>query len=161
MALMPKGAYPAGMFGSVNEPSSCTCLKVRSNTSTVPAWKLVAKRKTPLELGARARPLYTAPLPAWELSTARIAWKRSTLGLHAASVPSSVANMKTAGDFAVPTVKPCVGFHTTPVGVALKSGAEPAGPGICTANGTSWLSARFQRDAYRCGMESNTRLHGG
>src|SRR5882724_2850554 len=126
------------MLGSAKEPSSCTCLKDRSNTSTVPAWKLVANRKTPLELGARARPLYTAPLPAWELSTARLAWKRSTLGLHAAIVPSSVANMKTAGDLAAPTVKPCVGFHTTPVGVALEPAGEPLGPGICTAKGTSW-----------------------
>ena len=44
MFLMPNGANPAGMFGSVNEPARWTSLKFLSKTSTVPLWKSVAKR---------------------------------------------------------------------------------------------------------------------
>ena len=53
---MPNGAYPAGMFGSVKAPGVFAGLKLSSNTSTVPAWKLLAKILVPSLLPPIASP---------------------------------------------------------------------------------------------------------
>src|SRR5262249_28869090 len=127
MFWMPNGANPSGMSGSAKLPLTSVDVAglkplepLGANTSTVPALKFVAKRKTPLELVTKTRPLYTAPLP--ELSTASTAW---SAGLRppaqAESVPSSVSNIKLAAVVVPGTRKPAglvVGFQTRPVGAA-------------------------------------------
>src|SRR5256885_11446588 len=88
--------------------------------STVPGWKLVAYRTSPVVVLAIARPLYTAPLA--ELSTA------ITTGTprNPEIVPSSLAKMKRAG--LVPallvTTKLVPPLNTRPVG-ALCPRAAP------------------------------------
>src|SRR6266702_2313163 len=102
MFWMLKGAKPAGMVGSPKEPARVAGLNILSNTSIVPAWKLAAKRKLPDAFCPRASPLYTAPEA--ELSTARMAWVKSTLGFQPAIVPSSVAKIKKLEPDVVPFV---------------------------------------------------------
>src|SRR5919201_2289246 len=107
------------MCGSRNPPGVWTRRKFESKTSTVPAWKLVAKRKAPLALKPRASPLYTAPEA--ELSTAMMAWLGSTLLFQPAIVPSSVANSSVLGPELPPDemTKPNVPLVATPVGDEL------------------------------------------
>src|SRR5437588_4663249 len=132
MAEMPKGAKPAGILGSRKPPGIATGWKFASNTSIVPAWKLVAKRKAPAALNPMARPLYTAPDA--ELSTAIMAWVGSTLLFQPAIVPSSVANSSLLGPDWLPDeiTKPGVSLVATPVGVP---DTIPTGPGIVTMRG--------------------------
>src|SRR5271155_2561407 len=145
MFWMPNGAKPAGMSGSVKPPSVVVCtywpllvLLAGAYTSTVPARKLVAKRKTPLTLTPVTRPLYTAPFAAFgtfELVTARTALSGGRGGLlfcsppvQADIVPSSVAQMNDAARGGlVPGTRNAVatfvvGFHTMPVGAAFVGG---------------------------------------
>src|SRR5215469_13833919 len=122
---MPNGAKPDGMSGSLKPPVVVTgtyiplLLAVAGpNTSTVPALKLVANRKTPLGLVPKTRPLYTAPFAESSLSTAITACVKPAL--QAETVPSSVSKMNIAGVVVCGTRKVGVGlgFHTTPVGAA-------------------------------------------
>ena len=64
MFSMPNGAKPAGMFESLKPPVVVVSiywpllvLSAGLKTSTVPAWKLVANRNTPLVLVPKTRPL--------------------------------------------------------------------------------------------------------
>src|SRR5919201_3073035 len=123
------------MCGSRNPPGVWTRRKFESKTSTVPAWKLVAKRKAPLALKPRASPLYTAPEA--ELSTAMMAWLGSTLLFQPAIVPSSVANSSVLGPNWVPDEmpKPAVALVATPVGGEVP---PPPGAGLVTADWMAW-----------------------
>ena len=111
----------------MNAPGMATGLKWLSNTSTLPAWKLVAYRRVPAAGLSMAIPLYTAPLA--ELSTA------ITTGtpLKPEMVPSSLAKMKRAGPVPAPlfTTKPLPPLNTTPVGVPC----SPPAPGTVTIRG--------------------------
>src|SRR5450759_48620 len=104
--------------------------KSESNTSTVPAWKLVANKKAPDPLKPMASPLYAAP--AGELSTAITALVGSTLAFQPAIVPSSVANNSVLGaDLPLAEMtKPVVALVDTPVGDDLP--APFPGAGIVT-----------------------------
>src|SRR5215469_9576584 len=136
---MPKGAKPAGIFGSLKLPLGVTCLypvvPLGANTSTVPPRKLVAKRKTPELFTPKTRPLYTAPFLALgtvALLTAMTAWLAGlSPPVQADIVPSSVSKMKDAafGGLVPGTRKPVVvlvvGFHAKPVGEAVVGQADP------------------------------------
>jgi hypothetical protein len=63
---------------------------------------------------------------------------RSTAGFQEVMVPSSLAQMKTAGTVVLPRVigKPEVGFHTLPVGPAAGGGLRLGGSGIVTLSPT-------------------------
>src|ERR671935_1954537 len=113
---MPKGAKLEGIFLSVKAPEMWTGWKLGSKTSTVPAWKLVAKRKAPEALKPIASPLYTACEA--ELSTAITAWVGSTLLFQPAIVPFSVANSSVLGaDWPLEEMtNPDVPLVATPVG---------------------------------------------
>src|ERR671937_1266605 len=131
MEEIPKGAKLEGIFLSVKAPAMWTGWKLESKTSTVPAWKLVAKRKAPEALKPIASPLYTACEA--ELSIAITAWVGSTLLFQPAIVPSSVANSSVLGADWPPDemTKPDVPLVATPVGAAV----PPPGAGIVTAKG--------------------------
>ena len=111
----------------MNAPATWTGVKWSSNTSTVPAWKLVAYSKVPAAALSMAIPLYTAPLA--ELSTA------ITTGVprNPEIVPSSLAKMKRAGPVPAPlfTTKPVPPLKTTPVGALC----WPIAPGTVTISG--------------------------
>ncbi len=104
-----------------------------SNTSTVPARKLVANKNAPDSLKPMASPLYTAPEA--ELLTAITALVGSTVEFHPAIVPSSVANSSTLGAEAAPVemMNPLVALVATPVGDDLP--APFPGAGIVTTWG--------------------------
>src|ERR1700730_18051418 len=127
MFWIPNGAKPAGIFGSTKPPLVVTgtywpllLASAGPNTSTVPALKLVAKKKTPFALVLTTRALYTAPLA--ELSKAMTAWLGSEIvPAQAEIVPSSVSKIKEAAMFVPGTRNPVgavVGFQTRPVGAA-------------------------------------------
>src|SRR5438034_11460477 len=61
MFWIPNGAYLLEMFGSRKSPVVFTRLNSPSNTSTRRLWKSAAYRKSPCEVEAMARPLYSAP----------------------------------------------------------------------------------------------------
>src|ERR671937_337531 len=132
MEEIPNGAKLEGIFESVNPPGVCTGWKLELKTSTVPAWKLVAKRKAPEALKPIASPLYTACEA--ELSTAITAWVGSTLLFQPAIVPFSVANSSALGPDRPPEemTKPAVPLVVAPVGAAVPT---PLGVGIVTTVG--------------------------
>src|ERR671937_504618 len=125
---IPKGAKLEGIFLSVKAPAMWTGWKLELKTSTVPAWKLVAKRKAPEALKPIASPLYTACEA--ELSTAMTAWVGSTLLFQPAIVPSSVANSSVAGPDWAPDemTKPVVALVAAPVGAGIVMAAWTVWP---------------------------------
>src|SRR5512135_30057 len=128
---MLNGAYPAGRFGSVNLPPVFTELNAASNTSIVPALKLVANRKFDPPLLPIASPLYTAP--DTELSTTRTALVPP---FHPEIVPSSVAKMNRAGLPLGSLKSVALPLKTWPVGAA--GGVPPVGGGIVTTS--DWIA---------------------
>src|ERR1019366_9870773 len=87
MSWIPKGAKPAGIEGSVNEPAR---LKLPSKISTLLLAASAANKELPDVLLVIASPVYTAP--------AVFAPINAVLGSnadHPLMVPSRVANRKT------------------------------------------------------------------
>src|SRR5437763_17193488 len=128
---MPNGPKLEGILLSAKPPAVRTGRKLESNTSIVPARKLVANRKAPLALKPMASPLYTAP--AAELSTAITACVGLTSPFQPAIVPFSVAKSSLAGAELPPAeiTNPFVPLVATPVGAAV----PPAGAGMVTTRG--------------------------
>src|SRR5437879_290019 len=125
MAEMPKGAKPAGMFGSVKAPGMWTGLKVWWKTALVRASQWAANRKA----------------TDAELPTGRTVWAASTVLFQPARVPSSVANSSVLGPDlpAEEITKPLAALVATPVGAPVP---VPPGPGIVTRSeepdGSAW-----------------------
>src|SRR5271165_3044666 len=121
------------MVVSAKVPASCAVWKFASYTSTVAARKLVASKKELDPLMAIASPLYTAPVPPAELSTASTAFVPEPF--QPEMVPSSVSNKNRLGPAVPPAVtwKPCEELITVPVGV--ESAPTPCGGGMVTTKG--------------------------
>src|SRR5271156_1232371 len=150
MFWMPKGANPSGIVLSMNFALSAAAAvevdeKVLSHTAILPFRKLVAYRKSPLLLLPIASPLYTGsvPVPPFTKSGLGTTVTASVIGLRppcqAAIVPSSVAQMKSAGaEFPalLPTGK-AIGlpFQTIPEGTGAPGFVSPAGIGTVTVSG--------------------------
>src|SRR3954453_17338701 len=106
-AAMPNGAYPAGILGSRNAVDDFTLDQFEVNTSTLPWWKSVAKRRgLPLTF-AIAKPLNTAFVTDFALTALVPA-------LQPLSTPDSLSKMNDEGE--PPALKPLEELKTCPVG---------------------------------------------